>query len=154
MGCNIMEKKGKTNIFFIIVILILIAIIIFLFLKLNTMTKETTITENSQSKQIEENTQNDSNMINQNVNLNKNSQIEQHTAITKYIHNAQSGCILVHPSTESESVQYKYKCDYCGNVSNSTYSCYPLNYGGTYKGSYTCSNCKKSNTAIITTIKQ
>ena len=46
------------------------------------------------------------------------------------------------------------KCDYCGNVSNSTYSCYPLNYGGTYKGSYTCSNCKKSNTAIITTIKQ
>ena len=72
----------------------------------------------------------------------------------KYIHNAVSGCILVHPSETSKSVNYKYKCEYCGEVGNYQYGCYPLSHGGTYKGSYTCSSCKKSNTAIITTVEQ
>lgn len=72
----------------------------------------------------------------------------------KYIHSAVSGCILVNPSETSESVNYKYKCEYCGTVGKSQYGCYPLSHGGTYKASYTCQSCKRSNTAVITTIEK
>lgn len=82
-----------------------------------------------------------------------NSTTNNSNGSKKYIHSAQQGCILINPSTTSESVHYKYKCEYCGAVSSLEYSCYPLSYGGTYKGNYNCKSCKKNNTAIITTIE-
>lgn len=71
-----------------------------------------------------------------------------------YVHTAQKGCILLNPSNSSKSVQYKYKCDYCGEVGKYQYGCYPLSYGGTYEASFKCDACGKNNIVEITTVEQ
>lgn len=131
---------------------------IYLYIKGGGATEKINIDKDLQNEEQEPFKEISSNIIdnsnkNEHENYNDNAN-ESETKEKIYIHTAQRGCTLINPSKTSTTVQYKYKCDYCGEIGKYQYSCDPTFHGGTYETNFKCNYCKESNIVEISTEEQ
>ena len=67
---------------------------------------------------------------------------------TRYYHSGGSGSIII-SQDGSRKVKWKKKCNYCGNLENTTHN--SSRSSGSLRTTYRCNKCKKMSDVIITT---
>ena len=84
-------------------------------------------------------------------NIDNNSRVIDnhiHKKETRYYHSGGSGSVII-SQDGSRKVKWKKKCNYCGNLENTTHN--SSRSSGSLRTTYRCNKCKKMSDVIITT---